>query len=219
VTKKIIFHSTMTDFDILKPTTSSRNVPSWFRKMNSVTDGTMTVKKCVPFLDALTSGYMIPLAADVFWDKKNKIFGSNASGPIVSSHYLVQSEAVEIPKEYDPQPHKWISNWHIKTPRGYSCLITHPLNRTDLPFYSFSGIVDTDKHPMVINFPFVLRKDFDGKIEAGTPMVQIIPFKRDRWTSDFIDDGPSHTYRNQYKVEEAPFGYYKKNFWDRKYFS
>jgi hypothetical protein len=219
MTKKITFHSTMTDFDILKPTTASRSVPPWFRKMNSVTEGIMTVKKCVPFLDALTSGYVIPLAADVFWDKEKQMFGSNAAGPIVSDHHLVQSEDVEIPEEYDSQPHKWISNWHIKTPRGYSCLITHPLNRMDLPFYSFSGIVDTDRHPMVINFPFVLRKNFEGKIDAGTPMVQIIPFKRERWSSGLIDEGPSHFYRNQHKVEEPPFGYYKKNFWDRKYFS
>jgi len=219
MTKKIIFHSSMTDFEILKPAPSSKFVPAWFRKMEPVTEGIMTVKKCVPFLDALTSGYTIPLPADVYWNKKNKEFTTDAINTVVSAHHLVQSENVKIPEEYDPQPHKWISYWHIKTPRGYSSLITQPLNRPDLPFYCFSGVVDTDKHPMIINFPFVLRKDFNGKIEAGTPLVQIIPFKRDRWSSDFIDEGESHFYPNQHKVEQPPFGYYKRKFWERKSFS
>lgn len=219
MSKKITFHSAMTEFEILKPTASSKSVPPWFRKMQSVTDGIMTVKKCVPFLDALTSGYTIPLPVDVFWDRDRREFGSNSATPVVSAHHLVQSEDVKIPEEYDPQPHKWINSWHIKTPRGYSCLITHPMNRPDLPFYSFSGIVDTDRHPMIINFPFVLRKDFHGKIEEGTPLVQVIPFKRDRWSSEFIDEGESHFYQNQYKVEQPPFGYYKRKFWERKTFS
>lgn len=219
MTKRITFHSNMSDFDILRPTTSSKFVPGWFRKMAPVKDGIMTVKKCVPFLDALTLGYTIPLAADVFWDNEKKTFGSNSAGPIVSDHHLVQSEDVYIPEEFDPQPHKWLNNWHIKTPRGYSCLIIHPLNRKDLPFYSFSGVVDTDKHPIIINFPFVLKKGFHGVIPAGTPMVQVIPFKRDKWTADFLDQGESHFYKNQYKVEEPPFGYYKKNFWTRKSYS
>jgi hypothetical protein len=162
---------------------------------------------------------MVPLPADVYWSSTDKKFTFNAPEEMVSDHHLSQSEDVKIPEEYDPQPHKWLSNWHVKTPRGYSSLILHPINRLDLPFYSFSGIVDTDKHPMVINFPFVLRKGFDGKIEAGTPMVQIIPFKRDRWSANFIDEGPSHFYEDQHRVFQPPFGYYKRNFWDRKYFS
>jgi hypothetical protein len=219
MTKKITFHSAAPDFEIPKPSPSSKSVPGWFRKMESVAEGIMTVKKCVPFLDALTSGYTIPLAADVYWDKGRGSFESDAVSTVVSGHHIVQSKDVKIPEEYDLQPHKWINYWHIQTPRGYSSLITHPLNRTDLPFYCFSGVVDTDKHPMIINFPFVLRKDFDGKIEAGTPLVQVIPFKRDRWSSNFIEEGNGHYYENQHKVEQPPFGYYKRKFWERKAFS
>jgi len=216
--KKITFHSAHTEFDILHPEPSSKFIPSWFRKMQGVTDGIMTVKKCVPFLDAITGGYMIPLPADVFWDKEKKAFDSDSLVETVTQHYPSQSEDVKLPEEYDPTPHKWMSNWHIKTPKGYSCLITSPMNRPDLPFYSFSGIVDTDRHPLIINFPFVLRKDFHGKIEAGTPLVQVIPFKRDTWSRNVIDEGPRYHYGKEYMVQEPPFGFYKRNFWSRKSF-
>jgi hypothetical protein len=219
MSKKITFYSSLPDFDIPGPQVSSKFIPPWFRKMEGATDGIMTVKKCVPFLDALTGGYMIPLSAEVFWDSEKKEFESNAVIETVSRHYPSQSEDIKIPEEYDTQPHKWLSNWHIKTPKGYSCLITSPLNRLDLPFYCFSGIVDTDKHPMIINLPFVLRKDFHGKIESGTPLVQVIPFKREAWSSSLIEESPGHFYKDQYKTEEPPFGFYKRNFWSRKSFS
>ena len=210
--------SDSSELEILRPFPSSRATPSWYRKMQGVNDGVMSVKKCVPFLDSLAAGYMIPLTTDVFWNKESKDFNSNSIIHPVSMHELSQTKEVEIPKGYNPTPFKWNSNWMMKTPKGYSTLFVHPLNRLDLPFYSFSGIVDTDKHPLIINFPFVVKKNFNGKIEAGTPMIQAIPFKRDSWSSKIIDEGPSYSYPYTYKVMEPPFGYYKRNFWSRKEF-
>ncbi len=216
--KKITFWSDATEFNILKPFSASRAVPSWYRKMKGVNDGIMSIKKCVPFLDSLTSGYMIPLPSDVFWNKEKQDFESNSFIHPVSMHESSQTEEMYISENYYSNPFKWNSNWMIKTPKGYSTLFIHPLNRMDLPFYSFSGIVDTDRHPMIINFPFVLKKNFEGKIEAGTPMIQAIPFKRDKWSSNFIDEGTSYSYPYTYKVMEPPFGYYKRKFWSRKEF-
>ena len=216
--KKVTFHSETTSLDVLKPYPSFKSVPKWYRKMDGVVDGVMTLKKCIPFLDSMTAGYTIPLPSDIEWNKEEKLFYSNSKLSLTSMHELVQIEGVEISEDYEPIPHKWNSNWFMKTPRGYSTLFTHPLNRLDLPFYSFSGIVDTDKHPLVINFPFVLKKNFEGVIEAGTPMIQAIPFKRDKWTSEVVDEGEGYFYPYVHKVMEPPFGYYKRKFWSRKEF-
>jgi hypothetical protein len=62
-------------------------------------------------------------------------------------------------------------------------MFIHPTYRPDLPFYILPAIVDTDKHPLIINFPFFIKEGFTGVIEFGTPMVQAIPFKRDNWES------------------------------------
>lgn len=216
--KKITFHSTRTDLDIARPTASTKQVPSWYRKMPGVSEKIQTIKKCVPFLDSLSLGYQIPLSADLYWDSKKKEGRTNAKDSIFTHHHLVQSEDMVIPPEFDPQPHKWSNHWHIKTPKGYSTLFIHPLNRMDLPFYSLSGVVDTDSHPLIINFPFFIRSDFDGIIKAGTPMIQAIPFKRDKWSAKILDEYESYTKDKMvgHEVFEPPFGWYKRNHWDKK---
>lgn len=215
---KIVFHSDRVDLDILKPHPASRSMPEWYRKMNGTTEGIMTVKKCVPFLDSLALGYHIPLTAEVVWDGISQNFNYNSPLEVVSRHHDTQIEGVSLPPEFNKTPHKWINNWFVKTPRGYSTLFIHPLNRMDLPFYSFSGVVDTDSHPMITHFPFVLREDFSGSIPAGTPIVQAIPFKRSDWDSETIDELKSFYYEYTYKVMEPPFGWYKRNKWHRKLF-
>ena len=218
-TKKIAFKSDRPDLDIPKPVPTSKVIPEWFRGMSGVYDGIESVKKCMPVLDALTAGYVIPVPGDVVFDPNSKKFLSTSSVPIVTSHHATQTADVKISDEYDPQPWKWSNHWYIKTPPGYSTLFIHPLNRDDLPFHSFTGIVDTDKHPIVINFPFVLKKDFEGTIKAGTPMIQIIPFKRDNWESSVIDVGPAHKYPKEHEIDMPPFNWYKRNFWSKKRYS
>lgn len=215
-TKKIIFKSDKPNLEILKPAPASKFVPEWFRTMLGVKDGIETVKKCVPFLDSLTVGYTIPLTADVVWDNDKKKFLSQANIEINSDHYITQSDNIPIPTEFDSQPHKWLNSWYIKTPKGYSTMFIHPLNRPDLPFYSFTGIVDTDKHPVIVNFPFVLRKDFSGVIPAGTPIIQAIPFKRDGWDSTVIDYGMPYVYDKEYEVDTPPYSWYKRKWWTKK---
>lgn len=215
--KKIIFQTDSSDFDILKPVPSSRMVPEWFRKTEGAKEGIETLKKCIPILDSLTAGYMIRLPADMTWIPETKRFFSMSEVQLNSDHNYVQTDQVSLPPEFDPQPHKWVNSWFIKTPPGYSTLFIHPLNQMDLPFHSFSGIVDTDRHPLVINFPFVLRKDFSGTIPAGTPIIQAIPFKRDEWDSEVIDN-VSHSYADAHEVDMPPFNWYKRKWWTKKVF-
>ena len=214
--KKIKFYSTRTDLNLLTPLPASRFTPNWFRKMPGVIDGVASVKKWIPVLDALNSGYIIPLPVDAIWDSTNKNFVSQSDDKINSDHDASQTEYVEIDNSFNPQPHKWINHWYIKTPKGYSTLFIHPLNRDDLPFKSFTGVVDTDKHPLPINFPFVLKEGFEGVIPAGTPIIQLIPFKRDDWESNVIDTGDSYQYPHPVDNMNPPFNWYKRKFWVKK---
>jgi hypothetical protein len=216
MSKKIKFISSSPEYKVPYPIPASKVVPQWYRKMPGSKNLTETVKKCVPFLDALTSGYVITLPVDVYWNEEAQKFMYDSPFSIESDHAAEQTDEVEIDKDYDEQPHKWINRWEIKTPKGYSCLFIHPLERTELPFYSFSGIVDTDKHPLVVNFPFVIKKGFSGLIPAGTPIIQIIPFKRDKWESVIVDDREYNRDVEEYKVQNPPFGWYKRNWWTKK---
>jgi nicotinamidase-related amidase len=66
-------------------------------------------------------------------------------------------------------------------------LFTHPVNRSDLPFTTFTGLVDCDAfHDIPINFPAHWHDpDFDGVLPKGTPVAQCLPVKRAAWASHF----------------------------------
>jgi hypothetical protein len=157
-----------------------------------------------------------PKPVDIFKRKGMDEVSVNSPISIVTEHVKSQTSFFPVPEEYEEQPHKWTNHWKITTPKGYSCLFIHPLNSPQLPFHSFSGIVDTDKHPLIINFPFVFKKDFEGVIPAGTPIIQIIPFKRDSWDLKVIDDKEFVPYEKTYEVFNPPFSWYKKYFWSKK---
>ena len=72
-------------------------------------------------------------------------------------------------------------------PPGYSLLITHPVNRHDLPFTTLTGLVDTDRYKdNFINFPARWRDPaFNGVLAKGTPIAQCVPVKRAIWSGAF----------------------------------
>ena len=200
---------------IATPRPASKEIPSWYKQLDSVVDNTQTIKRCMPVLDAFTSGYMLVLAADVHFNKG--VHQEISKIQMVAMHGKNQIGEFKLPKEYLDQPYKWLNYFLIKTPKGYSSLITHPLNRPDLPFYTMTGVVDTDTFPVPPNLPFFIRADFDGIIPEGTPIAQVIPFKRTDWKADVDLENqakPPQSFINN--IFNPPFGYYKRTFWKRK---
>jgi hypothetical protein len=97
--------------------------------------------------------------------------------------------------------------------------MTHPLNRTDLPFYTLSGIVDSDNYMGEGKVPFFIKKDFTGIIPAGTPIVQIIPIKTDEvWKSEKAEHLMQERDKQQWLLRTSITGYYKKVFRRSKIF-
>jgi hypothetical protein len=214
MSKKINFNSIDVNLEINHPQPASKLLPEWFKKIPGVVGGVDTIKKCMPFLDSMTTGYMLTLAADVYFDGVGVQQISKAN--VVMTHGKDQIGEMEVPKEYSKQPFKWNNFFLLKTPKGYSTLFTHPMNRIDLPFYTLSGIVETDKFGLAVNFPFFIKKDFVGIIPAGTPIAQALPFKRTNWKHEVEDQKPTHLPGYRFTMHNPPFGFYKKNFWTRK---
>jgi hypothetical protein len=215
--KKIKFQSIHPVFDVPKPSPASKQVPEWYRKMSGVSEKVMTIKKCVPFLDAMTSGYIISSPVDINFDGVN--FANLSKVQVISMHHKEQTDNMPVPIGYSEQPYKWENFFTITTPKGYSTLFVHPTNRYDLPFLSISGIVDTDAHPIPVNFPFFMREGFKGIIPAGTPIIQAIPFKRESWESEVEDNIAPKEHPDLHKMHNPPFGFYKKHWWSRKNYS
>lgn len=203
------------------PKPASTFIPNWYKRTPIVKDKITTAKRCVPLIDAFSAGYMFSLPTDITWDQSlvsedKPPYSFNYPDKIVTAHFPVQVDEFEISDEFDPNPYKWNNLFHVKLPKGYSMLFVHPINRTDLPFYSFTGFVDADKHPIAINFPFVIKKGFKGVIPAGTPIIQGIPIKRENWELVVKDKDKAYRYVKEYEVLNPPFAWYKRKWWTKK---
>lgn len=236
MSKKIIFRPSISEefLNNDKPVPAVKRIPEWFKKFSRYTgedkelkvspegDGNLTIKACMPFMDVFSSGYIIELRNDIFVSddelgNKAVAWGHGGEG-FVSTHSKEQIPPDMIPKEYDPQPFKFLNSWSIILPKGYSALITHPLNRYDLPFMTLSGVVDLDNYNNPVNFPFVLKKTSSGVIPAGTPIAQVFPFKRESWTHEIQKFDASFSTSQQVKVKSKLEKAYKSLDWNRKEF-
>jgi Family of unknown function (DUF6065) len=177
------------DFGVIaEPFPAKAYLPEWFRKLRPVDDHELgansngqTVKRCMPFLDAMALGWILPLAASVRLqvadDGETVEYGSFFDRPMVSEHQPYQIAG--HPAQPRP-PLKLHNYWTICTPPGWSCLFTAPLNRAHPAIEILAGVVDTDRYASLINFPFIVT-GADGlyTLEKGMPLVQVIPFRRD----------------------------------------
>lgn len=173
-----------------KPATDS--VPEWYKELASYTGGekkptgdgntTATIKRCMPVFDAITGGYVLYTYADVWISQKDgqPWYEWPSFGPI-SFHPVEQAPSHPNRNGHQASYPKWINPWAIQTPPGYSVLFIQPMHRKSA-FTILPGVVDTDKYNAAVNFPFVLNDVmYEGLIPAGTPMAQVIPFKRESW--------------------------------------
>jgi hypothetical protein len=216
---------------LLKPIPAITNLPDWYKKKSPFADqnketkafanGTknITVKWCNPFGDALGAGYFMLLENDVQVTQENgsqSFVWFRGGNGFIGEHSKDQISSELIPEGYSNQPWKFTNFWGIKTPPGYSTLFTHPMNRTELPFLTLSGVVDTDDYNQPVNFPFVIRNDFEGIIEAGTPIAQVVPFRRESWKATFQEFDPTKTASIQSKFSRKITRPYKLGYWKRK---
>lgn len=185
------------------------NIPQWFKNLKHDYEH-FTVKGCMPFLDSLTTGYVLYIYQDIrlkhnvtdpegcphsiFMEtsvKKSQLFDKGTcdfininSENVVHSQLQLEGSPINE-KNKNCKISKIMNPWRIKTPPGYSCLFVPPLNNTDDRFSIIPGVVDTDTFQNEINFPFIVNGDkyesLDTVIQKGTPYVQVIPFKRDNW--------------------------------------
>lgn len=220
------------------PIPAYQGIPDWFknippeRESSSLNPRTKsTVKKCVPFLDALTTGYLLRCPQDIYIsrDIDNNIISEwavarlNEKPPFDSIPVFdadkpeTRYQGLQVNDAFNPQV--WRMNLYprIETPDGYSVLITHPFNRYDLPFLTLSGIIDSDRLHGPMSVSMFLRDDFVGIIEKDTPVAQVFPFKRENWNHGIEkpyskDEDDKHHFSIFSKMVRS----YQSNFWSKK---
>lgn len=230
--KEIVFTKVL-DFvsNEYSPVPSSSVLPEWYKKTDSYVgsnkkdltldfETNATIKRCVPVFDALTSGYIIPTWSDIIV-KRDGLGQHVYIAPLneaIQFHDIKQ--APYHPRMNNQKYPKWVNPWSIKTPKGYSCLFIPPVHGVNNFFTIAEGVVDTDRYTAPVSFPFVLNDvNFEGLIPAGTPLVQVIPFKRDSWESRFGTEKDLKEVKESYnRLAHSFFDRYRNMFWERKSF-
>jgi|TARA_R100000995_G_scaffold83323_1_gene58942 hypothetical protein len=238
---KIEFISVHADF-INHPVPIKKQTPEWFKKINTYINKDLnnpTLKKCVPFLDAMTMGYAIKLPVDICFTKKiNKKNGNKEIDVKVGKdtdyfykmnigcehHNSFQFDDDMVYPDEIPIAFKFLNPWMIKTPPGYSCIITSPFNTEKRDVRIVTGIVDTDEWKRFINFTFFLQdwdeiKNPNKIISKETTIALVFPFKKENWEMK-IKNNLLFT-QKKYKIFDWNFksffhDNYKKLVWNKK---
>jgi hypothetical protein len=218
------------------------NIPEWFKKLSHTVEN-KTVKGCIPFLDSLTSGYLLKIPQDlkIIHNKINPDTNQPDSfyRTVDLDDQLLHAKSINLgkqkadvhpPVQLEGSPYieknknlpffKIINPWIIKTPPGYSCLFVPPLNNADDRFSIIPAIVDTDTFPNEINFPIVINGDkyptLDTILKKGTPYVQVIPFKRDKWKMKITDRNTEEMRKEKTFYGLTLLHTYKNKYWNKK---
>lgn len=222
---KITFTDT-TGFNIDQPKPAIEYIPDWYKNVNSYVGNkrkpngngstSATIKKCMPVFDAISAGYIIETPTDVYVSIKNNTQWFEWTDFQVIDFHIIE-QAPNHPNQKPYSYPKWNNIWSIKTPNGYSTLFVQPFHRESI-FTIFPGIVDTDQYTPPVSFPFVINDPFfEGLIPKGTPIAQVIPFKRDSWAMEI---GNKKDLEEQTKVlkklKTKFFDRYKSMFWTKK---
>ena len=198
---------------------ASKALPKWYKDAGLYLSGDkdytttqLTFKGCPAILDSMLQGYILPLWTDIYVEPTGGIneghpllggrsvpkfsCGQTNRAQVVESQHPDASRSFEPFKEMStcPVTFKFNSPWILKTPKDYSMLCIPPMNNRDSRFEAVAGIICSDEFTTYINIPFIWKapSDYEGIIKQGTPLVQMIPFKREEFKQEIgftTDDG------------------------------
>lgn len=216
-----------------EPITAVKQIPEWYKKQpgyynndRSLVNGVMqlTVKKCQAVFDGMTSGYFLLAPVDIYIDTTdNKTIVEvpetfkRLKEPLIGFHSFQQIS------EYPVEDNVYINNilrihpvWLVSTPKTYSCLFIAPMHR-DLPIKAVPAIVDSDNFIVDGLLSYFVKKDFKGVIKQGTPIVQVIPFKREKWSSKINENfDKSISIEQRDNIRSVFENGYRKKLWVKK---
>ncbi len=180
---------------------------------------------CPGMADLLTAGYIVPAWTDI----TIKANGAGTSVTMVHNEYMdgvspmnpqLVQQIIGVDPDVKQQPMKLPAPWAVFAKKGYSAHVLPALLHA--PFlrdlYVYPGTVDYDNFA-VINFIFQALRRCELTIPAGTPLLQVIPFKRERMTASIgpatADEMAFHRFGFPTRVRAA----YRKYFHHRKHYT
>ena len=178
---------------------ANKFLPEWFKKIGRGdlvgtlldNEDVQTIRRCPAIIDYLSSGYILQSYSDMVFNRHEDhvhwnigVVNANIGlhpNQLIQQHSPKQTKGVPLNTAPTGEALKLINPFYMRLPEGWSMLFLDP-------YYHFRGdgmkflpaIVELDKRWQV-NFPFEFVNDnMDFTIEAGTPLLHMIPFKREK---------------------------------------
>ena len=208
-----------------EPRLARTALPDWLRTMPATVASEIagaevrTLKQCPPFVDAMQTGILFPLIADL--TIADGAFSWDTGLPVHPVARLTRAPiGVHVPEQATGAPFadptrfivKFINHWTIALPQGWSLLVGHPFNREDLPFRTLWGVVDAFPDGL-IHFPALWTDiGFAGTLPRGTPVAQAVPVRREALELDIaeMDEAALQRHLELEDLLQTDPGHYRK---------
>jgi hypothetical protein len=218
-----------------EPEPLSKNIPEWYKLQLSYIENDktpengnqkLTIKKCQAIFDVLSMGYTLKAPCDIYIDTLDgETLKFDVAGKIPPRHPLTGSHAKEQFDKMPIDPDFYVRDllrlnmiWLIKTQPGHSCLFMNPMLGDSSPLTAVPGVIDTDEFYPTGLFSFFVKKNYKGIVKKGTPLLQVIPFKREDFSHEIIKDTDINNKLDEqmYHIRTVFNSGYKTLFWKNK---
>ena len=179
------------------PKPASKMLPEWYKRQSAgLGDFGSTIKRCMPIFDVMTAGYILTLPCDIYVNATNPEKLQYFVPPNVLDNLQEDLFAEHLPEqmaEYPKDPTRYHKDvlridpfYTVGTAKGYSSLMIQPVHGDPSPLHAFGAMIDTDTFISNGHYSFFVEKNFNGIIKQGTPLIQVIPFKRDSFATKVV---------------------------------
>lgn len=187
------------------PIKASKLPPEWYKKMkrSNLYDSfasefdpdnhkMMNAKNCPAINDIINTGIVIPMWAttsiksirDTFtndmitqgWDTRARIATGETIDQHITAHSEEQTKGMKLNKTLGKTILKIKVPYKFIVPEGYNLLFIDPFYHFRQDIRCLPGLIESDKWGFV-TLPFEILND-NVNIEAGTPLIQVVPIKR-----------------------------------------
>ncbi|MCW8091955.1 hypothetical protein [Alteromonas sp. ASW11-130] len=201
-TPKVEFFTDHEELLPYAPKPAAHFYPEWFKRMDgahnvqptqrypfgldkalTLSNVNATVKRCPGVVSYMSQGYVVPLWSDfVVQVRQDTIyaFGSNETASVSLHGRHIHFDKMPASKDYYKDAVKFTNPWKVKTPKGWSLLITSPFYHMEERFTVIPGVIESDTyHHMHVN-TFFKSYPADHQLRMGMPFIHVIPFQRSK---------------------------------------
>lgn len=177
---------------------NSQSLPKWFRQIHK---GHGSIRSCAGVSDFLNAGITIPAWTNFYFAPNIEqnvwsISADNMNPPIgfewasnFSFNQTGKCPMTDIRKIEKMSYPKLVTPWRIQTAPGWSSLIL-PVHYEENEDYSILPVIVHTDFYQVANIVLNVKTNSEFSIKYQTPLVQVIPFKRnsDITEIEFMDE-------------------------------